>query len=72
MTDTTRIDWESMRAARQKYRQAVCEAERVQHKPDRKDLEHTLSKLGMFLDEATYGAFRASEDRAPDTPPTLS
>lgn len=69
MADTTRIDWESMRAARQKYRKAVREADRLSDPAERADLTHTLSKLGMFLDEATYRAFSASEDRAPDTVP---
>ena len=67
--DTTRLDWESMREARRKYRQAVREAERLGDGCERANRTHTLSKLGMFLDEATYGAFAASEDCAPDALP---
>lgn len=61
--DYTRIDYQSMKAARQKYRAAVVKAEKQPGQP----LVHTLYKLGQFLDEATYGAFRASEEQAPDT-----
>lgn len=64
MPDTTRVDYESLRAARQKYRAAVVKAEKQPGQP----LVHTLYKLGMFLDEALYGAFQAMDDRAPDTP----
>lgn len=63
MPDTTRIDYESLRAARLKYRAAVVKAEKQPGQP----LVHTLYKLGIFLDEALYGAFRAMDDRAPDT-----
>jgi hypothetical protein len=66
--DTIRVDWESMRAARLKYRAAVVKAEKQPGAP----LVHTLYKLGQFLDEATHGAFRASEYRAPDTPEGLT
>ena len=65
MADTTRIDYESLRAARLKYRAAVVKAE----KQDGTPLVHTLYKLGIFLDEALYGAFRAMDERAPDSPP---
>lgn len=42
---------DSLRAAKQKYSQAVREAEALTGK-DRANLTHTLSKLGIFLEEA--------------------
>lgn len=64
--DTIRVDFESLRAARLKYRKAVVGAEKIGGaKGD--NLVHTLYKLGSFLDDATNGAFRAMDDRAPDT-----
>ena len=68
MADWTRVDYESLKAARLKYRAAVVQAERQPGQP----LVHTLYKLGQFLDEALYGAFRASENEAPDFPPTTT
>jgi hypothetical protein len=69
MSDTVRVDYESLRAARLKYRKAVVEAERLPASVKRDNLVHTLYKLGSFLDDALSGAFRAMDDRAPDTLP---
>lgn len=69
MADTTRVDYESLRAARLKYRRAVVEAERLPHGVKRDNLIHTLYKLGSFLDEALYRSFSAMDDRIPDAPP---
>ena len=66
MSDRTRVDYESLRAARLKYRQLVRQIE--EGKRPHNDLLHPAYKLGQFLDEALYGAFRAMDDRAPDTP----
>lgn len=68
MSDTIRVDYESLRAARLKYRKAVVEAEKIAGVKG-ENLVHTLYKLGSFLDEALYGAFRAMDERAPDTLP---
>lgn len=65
MADTIRVDWEYLRDARRKYRQLVREIE--QGKDHQTHLLHSAYKLGSFLDEALGGAFRASEDRMPDT-----
>jgi hypothetical protein len=65
VADTIRVDWESLRAARLKYRAAVVKAEKQPGQP----LVHTLYKLGIFLDEALHGAFRMADERAPDTIP---
>jgi hypothetical protein len=65
MSDHVRVDWESLRAARLKYRAAVVKAEKQSGQP----LVHTLYKLGSFLDDALHGAFSAADERAPDHPP---
>ncbi len=64
-----RVDWESLKAARSKYRKAVGEAECLADERERANLTHTLSKLGIFLDEALHGAFGAADTRVPDTAP---
>lgn len=48
---TTKVYEDSLRAAKRKYRQAVKEAEALTG-TERANLTHTLSKLGIFLDEA--------------------
>lgn len=67
MSDTVRVDWESLRAARLKYRTLVRQLEEGKRPHD--DILHPAYKLGQFLDEALYGAFAAADERAPDTLP---
>ena len=65
MNDYTRVDWQALRAARQKCRKITVEAE----KSGNGDLVHTAYKLGQFLTDALPDAWQAAEDRAPDFPP---
>jgi hypothetical protein len=65
MADQIRVDWDYLAAARKKYRQLVREIEAgADHQAK---LEHTASKLGIFLDTALNGAFSGSDVKAPDT-----
>ena len=66
MGDFVKVDWQALEAARRKYRQLNVEIEK---RRDHADLQHTSYKLGMFLDEALHGAFKLSEQKAPDAPP---
>jgi hypothetical protein len=61
MTDTIRIDWESMSAARRKYLQMCRQLEEGKRPHD--DILHAAWKLGQFLDDATYRAFSADDVR---------
>lgn len=70
MTDRIRVDLADLGDARRKYRQLVREIE--QGKGHQTHLLHSAYKLGQFLDEAMFGAFSASEERAPDYPPEAS
>ena len=63
MADTLRVDWQSLRAARLKYRRLVIDAERG------KANLHAAYKLGQFLDEALNGAFRVADERMPNALP---
>lgn len=56
MSDYTRVDWQSLRAARQKCRKITIEAERSGNG----DLLHTAYKLGSFLSEALPDATLAA------------
>jgi uncharacterized membrane protein len=62
MSDFTRVDWQALRAARQKCRKITREAERSGNG----DLLHTAYQLGQFLSEALPDAWAAAEDRVPD------
>jgi len=66
VADYTRVDWQSLRAARQKCRKITVEAERSGNG----DLVHTAYKLGQFLTDALPDAWPVAEDRAPDFVPT--
>lgn len=67
MPDTIRVDFESLRAARRKYRTLVRQIE--EGKRPHSDLIHPAYKLGQFLNEALYGAFSAVDASVPDAPP---
>jgi hypothetical protein len=64
MTDFTRVDWQALKAARQKCRKITVEAE----KSGNGDLLHTAYKLGSFLSEALPDAWQAADDHVPDFP----
>lgn len=65
--DTIRVDHDSLRAAKQKYRTLVVQLEKGQRSPS--DMLHPAYKLGQFLEDALGVAWREAETRAPDTPP---
>lgn len=65
MADFTQVDWQALKAARQKCRKITVEAE----KSGDGDLVHTAYKLGQFLTEALPAAWQSAEDRVPDYPP---
>lgn len=56
VTDTIRVDWDALKAAKAKLRKATGEAERLRGDTERANLTHSLYKCGSFLDEALNGA----------------
>lgn len=68
MSDFTRVDWESLRAARAKMRTVIVQLEEGKRPHD--DILHPAYKLSQFLADALPDAWEAVEDRAPDTPET--
>lgn len=65
--DMTRVDHESLRAAKMKYRQVVVQLEEGTR--SHSDILHPVYKLGEFLSEALGPAWTAADDRAPDSLP---
>jgi hypothetical protein len=65
VADYTRVRWDSLRAARQKCRKNVIEAERSGDS----DRIHTAYKLASFLREALPDAWDAVEEKVPDVLP---
>lgn len=63
----TRVDWEALRAARQKMRTVIRQLE--EGKPPHYVL-HPAYKLSAFLAEALPDAWDAAEVRVPDSPET--
>ncbi|HTZ63503.1 MAG TPA: hypothetical protein VMB51_05310 [Solirubrobacteraceae bacterium] len=59
--DTLRVEWESLKAAERKLKQATREAERLGGRHG-ENLTHTLYKLGSFLDDGLCGAIRRLRD----------
>lgn len=66
--DTVRVDHESLRAAKMKYRTLVVQLE--QGKRTHNDILHPAYKLGQFLTEALGVAWTHADERVPDTPPS--
>ena len=62
----TRVDWESLRAARGKMRTLIRQLEEGKRPHD--DILHPAYKLSAFLAEALPDAWDAVEVRAPDAP----
>jgi hypothetical protein len=58
--DTIKIDHESLRAAKQKYRMVVIQLEERRH-PD--DVLHPAYKLGQFLTEALGSAWADADEK---------
>jgi hypothetical protein len=61
-----KVDVESLRAARMKYRRVVRQLEEGKRPHD--DILHPAYKLGQFLDDALGPIWRAMDERAPDYP----
>ena len=61
MSDYTRVNWDSLKAARRKCRKNVVEAERSGDS----DRIHTAYKLSSFLSEAFPDAWEAAEVSVP-------
>lgn len=57
MPDSTRVDWDSLKAARAKLRKITREAEALKDPTERANMTHTAYKLASFLDEGLCGAF---------------
>ena len=62
MSDFTRVNWDSLAAARSKCRKNVIEAERSGDS----DRIHTAYKLSSFLADALPDAWTAVEEKVPD------
>jgi hypothetical protein len=67
VSDYTRVDWESLAAARKKCRKNVIEAEQSGDS----DRIHTAYKLASFLRDALPDAWDAVEETVPDSPPRV-
>ena len=61
VTDTVRVEWESLKAAERKLKKATREAEQIGGLHG-ENITHTLYKLGSFLDEGLCGAIRRLRD----------
>lgn len=69
MSDMTRVDLDSLRAARAKLRTVISQLEEGQR--THSDILHPAYKLGQFLGEALPDAWpMVEEPRLPDYPPS--
>ena len=66
MPDMTRVDWESLRAARGKMRTVIRQLEEGKRPHD--DILHPAYKLSAFLADALPDAWAAVDVRAPEVP----
>lgn len=66
MPDFTRVDWESLKAARSKMRVVIKQLEEGKRPHD--DILHPAYKLSQFLAEALPDAWDAVEETVPDSP----
>lgn len=67
MPDFTRIDWEYLKAARQKMRTVIVQLEEGKRPHD--DILHPAYKLSQFLSEALPDAWDAVELEVPEGVP---
>ena len=66
MADYTRIDWDSLKAARSKMRVVIKQLEEGRRTHDH--ILHPAYKLSQFLAEALPDAWPAVEETVPDSP----
>lgn len=63
--DTVKVDHESLKAAKQKYRTIVKQLEEGTR--THSDILHPVYKLGAFLSEALGIAWTEADNKIPDT-----